>query len=81
MFFGDHDFLPDGTAMICTIVGDVWRVEGLDEKLERVRWSRYASGLHQALGLAVGQRVRVPLLHHHERAHHQSPDQENRLHA
>ena len=28
LFFGDHDFLPDGTALICTIQGDVWRVEG-----------------------------------------------------
>ncbi len=53
MFFGDHDFLPDGTAMICTMVGDVWRVEGLDATLQNVRWRRYASGLHQALGLVV----------------------------
>ena len=35
LFFGDHDFLPDGTAMLCTIQGDVWRVEGLDESLPR----------------------------------------------
>ncbi len=53
MFFGDHDFLPDGTAMICTMVGDVWRVEGLDDSLQNVRWRRYATGLHQALGLLV----------------------------
>ncbi len=53
MFFGDHDFLDDGTAMICTMVGDVWRVEGLDGTLRDVRWRRYASGLHQALGLLV----------------------------
>ena len=39
--------------MLCTIQGDVWRVEGLDEKLENVRWSRFATGLHQALGLVV----------------------------
>ena len=26
LFFGDHDFLPDGTAMLCTMQGDVWRV-------------------------------------------------------
>ena len=53
LFFGDHDFLPDGTAMLCTMQGDVWRVEGLDETLENVRWRRFASGLHQALGLVV----------------------------
>ncbi|APW63165.1 DUF6797 domain-containing protein [Paludisphaera borealis] len=53
LFFGDHDFLADGTAMICTMQGDVWRVEGLDGSLENVSWRRYASGLHQALGLVV----------------------------
>ena len=31
LFFGDHDFLPDGTAMLCTMQGDVWRVDGLDD--------------------------------------------------
>ena len=53
LFFGDHDFLPDGTALLCTMVGDVWRVEGLDGSLAEVRWRRVASGLHQALGLVV----------------------------
>lgn len=53
IFFGDHDFLPDGAAFLCTMQGDVWRVEGLDETLEHVRWRRVASGLHQALGLVV----------------------------
>ena len=53
MFFGGHDFLPDGSAMICTMVGDVWHVDGLDETLQNVRWRRFASGLHQALGLKV----------------------------
>jgi len=53
LFFGDHDFLPDGSAMLCTIQGDVWHVIGLDAKLDRVRWRRFATGLHQALGLVV----------------------------
>jgi len=56
LFFGDHDFLPDGSALVCTMQGDVWRVEGLDDKLEKVRWRRIASGLHQALGLVVADR-------------------------
>ncbi len=55
MFFGDHDFLPDGSAMICTMEGDVWHVTGLDATLEHVRWRRFASGLHQALGLVVAE--------------------------
>jgi putative heme-binding domain-containing protein len=53
LFFGDHDFLPDGTALICTMQGDVWRVEGLDSDLAHVRWRRVASGLHHCLGLVV----------------------------
>jgi putative heme-binding domain-containing protein len=57
MFFGGHDFLPDGSALLCTMQGDVWRVEGLDAKLEHVRWRRFASGLHQALGLVVADGV------------------------
>ena len=28
MFFGGHDFLPDGSAMLCTMQGDVWRRRG-----------------------------------------------------
>jgi azurin len=53
LFFGGHDFLADGTAMACTMQGDVWRVEGLNEGLEHVSWRRFASGLNQALGLVV----------------------------
>jgi putative heme-binding domain-containing protein len=53
LFFGGHDFLPDGTAFLCTMQGDVWRVDGLDTGLERVGWRRIASGLHHALGLVV----------------------------
>jgi putative heme-binding domain-containing protein len=52
-FFGDHDFLPDGSALLCTMHGDVWRVSGLDAELKNVRWRRFASGLHQPLGLVV----------------------------
>ena len=55
LFFGDHDFLPDGSAMICTMQGDVWHITGLDATLEHVRWRRFASGLHQALGLVVAE--------------------------
>ncbi|WP_165227448.1 DUF6797 domain-containing protein [Aquisphaera insulae] len=53
LFFGDHDFLPDGSALICTMQGDVWHVENLDDTLSAVRWRRFASGLHQPLGLVV----------------------------
>ena len=54
-FFGDHDFLPDGSAFLGTMQGDVWHVTGLDATLEHVKWRRFASGLHQALGLVVAE--------------------------
>lgn len=53
LFFGDHDFRSDGTAFLSTMEGDVWRVENLDDRLERVRWRRVASGLYHPLGLLV----------------------------
>ncbi len=52
-FIGGHDFLSDGSAMLCTMQGDVWHVRGLDGSLERVLWKRFATGLHHPLGLVV----------------------------
>jgi azurin len=54
-YVGDHDFLPDGSAMLCTMQGDVWRVSGLDAELKDVRFRRFAAGLHQPLGLVVAE--------------------------
>ncbi|MCG8649983.1 MAG: plastocyanin/azurin family copper-binding protein [Pirellulales bacterium] len=53
LYCGGHDFLSDGTAIVCTMQGDVWSARGLDGDLDQVRWRRIASGLHQALGLVV----------------------------
>jgi len=66
---GDHAFLKDGTGIVATMHGDVWRVEGIsyDPKPKpqpsianakapptpKARWKRIASGLHQALGVWV----------------------------
>lgn len=52
---GDHDFLPDGSALVCTMQGDVWHVTGLTNEgvPGQVIWKRFASGLHQALGLVI----------------------------
>lgn len=52
-FFGGFDFFPDGRAAICTFHGDVWIVSGLDQKLDRITWRRFATGLFQPLGLKV----------------------------
>ena len=48
-----HDFLSDGSAVLCTMQGDVWRATGLDDGLREVSWRRIASGLFQPLGVVV----------------------------
>ena len=53
LFVGGHDFLPDGRAALCTVHGDVWIVEGIDEDLDALTWRRYATGLFHPLGLKV----------------------------
>jgi hypothetical protein len=48
------DFFPDGhSAAICTWNGDVWIVKGIDDKLDHLTWTRYATGLFQTLGLKI----------------------------
>ena len=53
MFTSAFDFLPDGRAVISTFHGDVFIAAGIDEKLEKVTWRRFAAGLYHALGLKV----------------------------
>jgi len=52
-FFSGLDFFPDGRAAICTFHGDVWIVSGIDDKLDKLTWKRFASGLFQPLGLKI----------------------------
>lgn len=51
--FAGLDFFPDGRAALSTWDGDVWIVSGLDDKLGKVRWKRFASGLQHPLGLKI----------------------------
>ncbi|MEP2307860.1 DUF6797 domain-containing protein [Rhodopirellula bahusiensis] len=56
LFCSGHDFLPDGSALVCTMQGDVWHVSGLQADAEQpaiATWRKFASGLHQPLGLVV----------------------------
>jgi putative heme-binding domain-containing protein len=53
LFCGGHDFFSDGSAAVCTMQGDVWRVEGLDDTLREVTWRRIATGLNRALGVVI----------------------------
>jgi hypothetical protein len=52
-FFGGFDFFPDGRAALCTFHGDVWIVSGIDEKLDKLNWRRFATGIFQGLGLKI----------------------------
>ncbi|WP_395717104.1 LamG-like jellyroll fold domain-containing protein [Prosthecobacter sp.] len=52
-FITAHDFFSDGTAAIATMTGEVWLVKDIDEKLEKLRWKRFATGLHQPLGMKI----------------------------
>lgn len=47
------DFLPDGRLAVCTLSGDVWIAEGLDDALAAVVWRRFAGGLREPLGIQV----------------------------
>ena len=48
------DFFKGGTrAAVCSVSGDVWLIDNLDDKLDRVTWHRFATGLFQPLGLKI----------------------------
>lgn len=52
-FISGHDFFSDGSAAVSTMTGEVWLVRGIDEGLKKLRWKRYATGLHQPLGVKI----------------------------
>ncbi len=64
------DFLSDGRAVVASLSGDVWIVDGLAEDAETLRWTRFATGLNQPLGLRVVD----------DRIHVTGRDQITRLH-
>jgi cytochrome c553 len=52
--FGGLDFFADGRrAALCTWNGDVWTVDGIDQRLAQLNWRRIAAGLFQPLGLKI----------------------------
>ncbi len=53
MFCSGVGFFSNGSAAVSTIHGDVWHVSGIDDKLRKVTWRRFATGLFQPLGLRV----------------------------
>ena len=54
MRIGGFDFFSDGTsAAISTWGGEVWIVRGIDEDLDEITWQRFATGVHEPLGLKI----------------------------
>ena len=51
--FSGVDFFPDGRAALCTLSGDVWIVSGIDNELAKLTWKRFATGLHEPMGLKI----------------------------
>jgi mono/diheme cytochrome c family protein len=49
----DVAFFKDGRAAGVTIDGDMWIIRGLQKDLGEVRWHRFASGLHEPMGIAI----------------------------
>ncbi|MDH4477889.1 MAG: plastocyanin/azurin family copper-binding protein [Verrucomicrobiaceae bacterium] len=52
-FITAHDFFTGDTAAIATMTGEIWLVKGIDDSLSKLRWKRFATGLHQPLGLKI----------------------------
>lgn len=52
-FITGIDFFKDGSAAVCTMTGEVWLVRGIDADLQHVKWKRFATGLHHALGVKI----------------------------
>ena len=46
-------FFPDCRMVISTHGGDIWIVSGIDDKLEKLDWKRFAAGLYEPFGLQV----------------------------
>ncbi len=53
MFLSGVDFLPNRDLIVSAAHGDVWLVSGADDKLAKLTWRRFATGLYQPLGVKV----------------------------
>jgi mono/diheme cytochrome c family protein/glucose/arabinose dehydrogenase len=49
----DIQFLKDGTGVTVTHDGDVWLIRGMHDPAGKVRWRRFASGLHEPMSIAI----------------------------
>jgi len=68
---GGMDFWPDGTLVMCTRRGEVW-------KYQQGRFDRYAFGLHEPLGLLAGKQGELWLMQRSELTHVTDEDGDGR---
>lgn len=54
MRLGGFDFFEGGNrAAVCTWMGDVWIVDGINSNPQEFTWTRIATGMFQPLGLKI----------------------------
>jgi len=49
----DIDFFSNGDAAVSTYEGDIWLVRGINDRLNRLRWKRFASGFYEPFSLEI----------------------------
>lgn len=49
----DIAFLSGTRAAVVTFSGDVWLVDGISDQLDRLEWTRYASGLFEPMSIEI----------------------------
>ncbi len=53
LYVGGVDFDAENNVYLCTYQGEVWKGTGFAHPSTEIRWTRFASGLFEALGLVV----------------------------
>src|SRR5690606_30039053 len=49
----DMAFLDKETIVVSTFEGDIWIAKGIDSKLKKTSWKRFASGLYEPMSVEV----------------------------
>jgi mono/diheme cytochrome c family protein len=49
----DIAFFKDGRAAVVTFEGDVWLIKGIDKGLQKLTWTRFASGIHEPMSIEI----------------------------
>ena len=53
LYLGGIAFDSSGNLYVCSVQGDVWRASGFQYPSTTATWKRFASGLHDALGMVI----------------------------